>query len=88
MEKGKIFWLWHEDRIFKAEGFKRNSQQQPEYDGQIWWFPSIGCTLRKDEHCFDTKKNALKYAKEDIALRIKNLKELEDKLQLHINEVE
>lgn len=78
-EKSKIFWLWLEDEIFKAKGFEGNPQQQ-EYDGQLWYFPSIGWTLWKDIHCFDTKKDALKYAKEDIALRIKNLKELEDRL--------
>lgn len=78
-EKSKIFWLWLEDEIFKAKGFERNPQQQ-EYDGQLWCFPSIGQVLWKDIHCFDTKKDALKYAKEDIALRIKNLKKLEDRL--------
>ena len=75
-EKEKLFWVWHKDTISQEKGFIRNSPSQPEYNGRIWWFPSLGYTLWKNTHCFNSKKEAVDYAKKDVVNRIEELQKL------------
>jgi len=37
----KTFWVWHEYSLFKAKGYKCETQQK-RYDKELWFFPSIG----------------------------------------------
>jgi hypothetical protein len=72
----KLFWVWHQDKISLEKGFKRDSPSQPEYNGQLWWFPSLGWTLWKETHCFDSKREAVDYAQKDVMKRITVLQKL------------
>lgn len=69
----KTFWVWHNNRIFQAEGYLANNGQQ-EYNGRLWWFPDLGYTLWLDTHCFIKKEDAVKKAKQDLKLKIAGLK--------------